>query len=131
MTRCLPLALALACGLVTPAHAAQFQSPSRNIGCAITKQSVRCDIRERSWDPPPKPRSCELDYGQGVTVGRRGRAHFVCAGDTTLGQGRRLAYGEAIRRGRFRCVSRRSGMRCTNRRNGHGFALSRQRARRF
>jgi hypothetical protein len=64
-------------------------------------------------------------------VGRRGRGHFVCAGDTTLGEGRRLAYGDAIRRGRYRCVSRRNGMRCTNRRNGHGFGLSRERARRF
>jgi hypothetical protein len=109
-----------------------FQSPSGNIGCVIDRQSgVRCDIRNRDWRPPPKPASCQLDWGQGLEVGRRGRGHFVCAGDTTLGQGRRLAYGKAIRRGRFRCVSRRSGMRCVNRRNGHGFALSRERARRF
>jgi hypothetical protein len=109
-----------------------FQSPSGNIGCVIGRQGgVRCDIRNRDWRPPPKPASCMLDWGFGLTVGRRGRARFVCAGDTVLGQGRRLAYGDAIRRGRFRCVSRRSGMRCVNRRNGHGFNLSRQRARRF
>jgi hypothetical protein len=109
-----------------------FQSPSGNIGCVIGRRGgVRCDIRNRDWRPPPKPASCMLDWGFGLTVGRRGRARFVCAGDTTLGQGRRLAYGDAIRRGRFRCVSRRSGMRCVNRRNGHGFALSRERARRF
>jgi hypothetical protein len=110
----------------------QFQSPSGNIGCVIGRRGgVRCDIRNRAWRPPPKPASCMLDWGFGLTVGRRGRARFVCAGDTTLGQGRRLAYGKAIRRGRFRCVSRRSGMRCVNRRNGHGFVLSRERARRF
>ena len=109
-----------------------FQSPSGNIGCVIGRRGgVRCDIRNRDWRPPPKPASCMLDWGFGLTVGRRGRGRFVCAGDTTLGQGRRLAYGDAIRRGRFRCVSRRSGMRCTNRRNGHGFALSRERAQRF
>jgi hypothetical protein len=109
-----------------------FQSPSGNIGCVIGRRGgVRCDIRNRDWRPPPKPASCRLDWGFGLTVERRGRGRFVCAGDTTLGQGRRLAYGEAIRRGRFRCVSRRSGMRCTNRRNGHGFALSRERAQRF
>jgi hypothetical protein len=109
-----------------------FQSPSGNIGCVIGRRGgVRCDIRNRDWSPPPKPASCMLDWGFGLTVGRRGRGSFVCAGDTTLGQGRRLAYGDAIRRGRFRCVSRRSGVRCTNRRNGHGFSLSRQRARRF
>jgi hypothetical protein len=109
-----------------------FQSPSGNIGCVIGRRGgVRCDIRNRDWSPPPKPASCQLDWGFGLTVGSRGRGRFVCAGDTTLGQGRRLAYGDAIRRGRYRCVSRRSGMRCTNRRNGHGFSLSRERARRF
>ena len=122
---------ALACALSSPAHAAQFQSPSGNIGCAITKGGVRCDIRERSWQPPPKPPSCELDYGQGVTVGRRGEARFVCAGDTALGVGPPLAYGETIRRGRFRCRSRLAGMRCVNRRNRHGFFLSQARVRRF
>jgi hypothetical protein len=109
-----------------------FQSPSGNIGCVIGRRGgVRCDIRNRDWRPPPKPASCRLDWGFGLTVERRGRGRFVCAGDTTLGQGRRLAYGDAIRRGRFRCVSRRSGMRCVNRRNGHGFNLSRERAQRF
>ena len=109
-----------------------FQSPSGNNGCVIGRRGgVRCDIRNRDWSPPPKPASCRLDWGFGLTVGLRGRGRFGCAGDTTLGQGRRHAYGDAIRRGRFRCVSRRSGMRCVNRRNGHGFVLSRQRARRF
>lgn len=109
-----------------------FSSPSGNIGCAISKASgVRCDIRERGWSPPPKPASCELDWGQGLVVERRGRGSFVCAGDTVLGAQRPLGYGDAIRRGRFRCKSLQSGMRCSNLRNGHGFKLSRQRARRF
>jgi hypothetical protein len=125
-------AVAVLAGAERASAITSFQSPSGNIGCAIDRQSgVRCDIRDRDWRPPPKPASCELDWGHGLEVGRRGRGHFVCAGDTTLGQGRRLGYGKAIRRGRFRCVSRRSGMRCVNRRNGHGFALSRERARRF
>jgi hypothetical protein len=108
-----------------------FQSPSRNIGCALSKTGVRCDIREKSWRAPPKPASCELDWGFGLSLDRRGPAVFVCAGDTTLGQGRRLPYGESVRRGRFICRSKISGMRCVNRRNSHGFLLSRQRARRF
>ena len=109
-----------------------FQSPSGNIGCVIGRRGgVRCDIRNRDWSPPPKPASCQLDWGFGLTVERRGRGRFVCAGDTTLGQGRRLAYGDTIRRGRFRCESTRRGMRCVNRFTGHGFTLSRERARRF
>ena len=131
MTRCLLIAIAVGCGLAASTQAAQFQSPSRNIGCAITKQGVRCDIRERIWEPPPKPRSCELDFGQGLRVGRRGKARFVCAGDTTLGVGRVLRYGRAIHRGRFRCASRRDGVRCVNRRNRHGFFLSRAQVKWF
>jgi hypothetical protein len=63
-------------------------------------------------------------------VGPRGRGRFTCASDA-VPAGRKLGYGRSIRRGRFRCTSRRSGMRCVNRRSGHGFALSRERARRF
>ncbi len=92
---------------------------------------MRCDIVRRDWEPPPKPASCELDYGHGLSVGRRGRGRFVCAGDTALNNGRKLHYGASIARGRFRCTSLRSGMRCVNERNGHGFKLSRQRAIRF
>jgi hypothetical protein len=129
--RCLLLALAVACGAAASAQAERFQSPTRNIGCAITKQGVRCDIGERSWDPPPKPRSCELDWGHGLQLRRRGSARFVCAGDTTLGVGRVLRYGSSIRVGRFRCVSRRKGIRCANSRNRHGFFLSRARVEWF
>ncbi|MQA73707.1 MAG: hypothetical protein GEU88_05065 [Solirubrobacterales bacterium] len=108
-----------------------FQSPSHNIGCYISGQGARCDIKHRSWDPPPTPRSCELDYGFGLTVDRHGRGAFVCAGDTTLGQGRVLPFGDKLERGRFRCSSKRSGIKCVNTRNGHGFKLSRQRPIRF
>ena len=92
-----------------------FNSPSGNIGCVIGKTGARCDIRERSWHPPPKPSWCHLDWGQGLSI----------AGHQALG------YGRSIQRGRFRCASRTSGIRCVNRRNGHGFKLSRQQRRRF
>jgi len=125
-------ALAGLFGGAAPAQAATlFQSPSGNIGCAISKAGVRCDIAERSWRPPPKPASCPVDWGNGLTLDRRGRARFTCAGDTTLHSGPRLPYGQSIQRGRFRCTSRTKHMRCVNKRNGHGFELSRQRARRF
>jgi hypothetical protein len=127
--------LSLAVGLValvalaTAASAsafAGFDSPSGNIGCVISKQSVRCDIRDHSWHSPPKPKSCELDYGGGVAVDKSGRAQFLCAGDTTLHSGPALAYGDSIQKARFRCVSKETGMRCVNKRNGHGFFLAKQ-----
>ena len=132
MKRCLVLTLAIA-GLVAPsADAGLFQSPSGNIGCYIAKRSgVRCDIAQHTWPTPPKPPSCDVDYGGGVQVGRRKRASFVCAGDTALHQGPVLGYGKTIRRGRFRCRSRTDGMRCVNRRTHHGFFLSRARVKLF
>ena len=120
----------------TPATAklVQFQTPSRNIGCigdtAASANTVRCDIRTRSWSPPPRPKACRLDWGQGLSLDAAGRARFVCAGDTALNSGRRLAYGTAIRIGAIVCRSRVTGLTCRNA-AGHGFTLSRLRARRF
>jgi hypothetical protein len=108
-----------------------FQSPSENIGCVIGKQGARCDIAQRSWKPPPAPASCEVDWGQGLELGRQGRAGYVCAGDTTLGAGDVLPYGESVAQGRFRCKSKPSGVRCVNRRNGHGFEISKDAAKLF
>lgn len=126
------LAATFAFALVASASAFKgFVSPTHNIGCVMDKQAVRCDIRDHSWQSPPKPKSCELDYGGGVVVGHSGKAEFVCAGDTTLEAGPVLAYGESVRKGRFRCTSMETGMRCVNRRNGHGFLLSKQKVRLF
>jgi Family of unknown function (DUF6636) len=129
------IALAAVLGsLVAPPSASAavfFHSPSGNIRCYLDRTSfTRCDITNREWSPPPKPDSCEFDWGNSLGLGFRGRGHFICVSDA-VDMGRRLDYGEAIRRGRFRCRSRVTGMRCVNLRNGHGFALSRQRVRRF
>jgi hypothetical protein len=112
----------------------QFRTPSSNIGCvgdtARAANVVRCDIAVRSWSPPRRPKGCTLDWGQGLLVERRGRARFVCAGDTALNRGRVLAYGARIAVGGIVCTSRRSGLTCVNV-QGHGFPLSRQGYRRF
>ncbi len=108
-----------------------FVSPTHNIGCVMDKQAVRCDIRDHSWQSPPKPKYCDVDYGGGVAVGQKGKASFVCAGDTTLEAGPVLAYGESVSKGRFRCTSMEAGMRCVNKRDGHGFLLSKQSVKLF
>jgi hypothetical protein len=110
-----------------------FQTPSQNIGCYISRHDARCDIRERSWSPPPEPDRCRkigLDYGQGIVVGAT-RAEFICAGDTSLGGPATLPYGSDARRGSFRCHSGQKGVTCSNAANGHGFFLSRQSYRIF
>jgi hypothetical protein len=110
-----------------------FETPSHNIGCYLDSKSVRCDIREREWSPPPKPQYCikaGVDWGQGVAVGAH-RASVVCAGDTTLGGTGLLGYGHSARRGPIFCVSRPAGITCRNADTGHGFFLSRARYRLF
>lgn len=137
MRRVAVMAVFVAC--VAPASFASgalvaFRTPSGNIGClgetARANNTVRCDIRTRDWSPPPRPASCRLDWAQGLTLDRTGRARFVCAGDTALNTGRVLAYGATRRIGGILCMSRRSGLTCTNP-AGHGFTVSRERARRF
>lgn len=132
-----PLVLATLALVATAAsaHAASFkmfQSPSGNIGCVITKQAVRCDIREHTWPTPPKPASCDVDYGGGVQVGRNDAGSYVCAGDTALDPSAAvLAYGDRISKGSIRCASKTKGMRCINRDTKHGFLLSRAVVRLF
>jgi hypothetical protein len=105
----------------------QFQSPSHNIGCVLTKKFVRCDIREHTWPTPPKPADCDVDYGQGVAVDQHGRADYVCAGDTALDPGSPvLDYGDRISKGNIRCASKTKGIRCVNLDTRDGFFLSRE-----
>ena len=127
---------AAALAILAPSASAKFtffESPSGNIGCVINGGGVRCDIQRHSWPTPPKPSSCDVDYGEGVAVGKRDvPASFVCAGDTVFTPDAEvLPYGERIRIKRFRCASKQKGMRCVNRDNKHGFFLSAQDVRLF
>lgn len=126
------LAESLSAGLAQSSSAYTFfRAPSNNIGCLISKKRVRGDIRQKSWRAPSKLSNCILDWGYGLSVERRGKAHFFCAGDTVIGGGRILPYGKSIRRDRFKCVRKFNSMNCRNLRNGHGFKLSRGWARWF
>ncbi|KWX67031.1 DUF6636 domain-containing protein [Mycobacterium sp. NAZ190054] len=116
--------------LAAPAAAADivgFTSPSGNIGCILAEDSVRCDIAARDWAPPPRPADCPefTGYGQGIYLTATGAAGFVCAGDTTLGSGPVLDYGQFRAGGGMRCGSEPAGIRCSNS-EGHGFMISRQ-----
>jgi hypothetical protein len=118
----------------TTVHLTSFRSPTGNIGCVMLDGTARCDISHRSWAPPSRPASCpqEVDFGQGLIVGRTGAGGFVCAGDTALDPtGTALHYGTASVEGTFTCVSATSGVTCTNGADGHGFFISRQSYRLF
>jgi hypothetical protein len=115
-----------------------FQTPSRNIGCiyvaplATTDRPYRrCDIGGGLHPLPPRPRTCDLDWGYGYSMSGTGPARPFCAGDTARDpRAPVLRYGRTWRRGPFGCVVQRIGLRCTNR-SKHGFFLSRQRSYTF
>jgi hypothetical protein len=116
---------------ITPTrHLTSFQMPSHNIGCYMSGQfggNARCDIRKRSWTPPPKPASCELDWGQGVAFHGKHKAGVVCAGDTTLDKTAPvLPYGQASKVGPIVCKSTEQEVTCNSLNSQHGFALSRE-----
>lgn len=109
---------------VNASASTRFVSPDHNIACVMSKQSVRCDIRKHSWHSPRKPRSCHLDYGSAVAVNKQGSAHFVCAGDSTLGAGPVLPTGHSIFRGSFFCESNGPDeIGCASLPSGHGFGF--------
>ena len=109
-----------------------FKTPSGNIGCVMGGGAVRCDIKQKSWEAPPKPAWCDVDWGFGVAVGRKHKANYVCAGDTVFDPGEpTLGYGERQVKNRFRCTSKQKGIRCVNTKNKHGFFMSREQVRLF
>jgi hypothetical protein len=87
---------------------------------------VRCDISERDWSPPPWPADCEFDYGQGISLSGGETAAFVCAGDTALGGGKPLTYGQSVSVGLMRCDSAESGITCRDTKTWHGFTIARE-----
>lgn len=104
-----------------------FHSPTRNIDCLVTKDAARCDLRQHSFRPPPRPKRCDLEWGSVLEIGKSNRrGGFGCVGDTVRDpSAKTLPYGHSVREGGIHCTSRTDGMRCANSR-GHGFLVSRQ-----
>src|SRR5438094_10634468 len=77
-----------------------FRMPSGNIYCAYEHYSfapkdLRCEIRSGVKPLPPKPSSCDADWGAGFTLRQIGLAHILCAGDTIYHpKAKVLAYGQ-------------------------------------
>jgi hypothetical protein len=127
------LGVLLGAGSAGAASPDVFQTPSRNIGCIYVaplgprdRPYLRCDIGGGLHPLPPRPRSCDLDWGYGYGMFGLGRAKPFCAGDTAKDpRAPVLAYGRTWRKGPFTCLSRASGLRCTSG-SRHGFFLSRE-----
>ena len=109
----------------------EFRTPSGNIGCAYYDGLLRCDVRDGVKPLPPRPASCQLDWGQGFWLRQHGEARVVCAGDTTQNPTAPVVrYGATWHGGQIACTSTPNGLRCTNA-DRHGFFISRGEAFRF
>ena len=125
----------VAVGTASAEPAAQdfFRTPSKNIYCAWLSgpSTLRCDILSGVRPLPPKPPSCDFDWGAGFDLRRTGRARILCVSDSVVTSSAKvLRYGRTWSRGGFTCRSRVTGLRCRNS-AGHGFFLSRERSFRF
>lgn len=115
-------------------RANRIRTPSGDIACEfrhLPPVGLRCDVNGGVKPIPPKPRSCEFEWGPGFEMGRTARARIVCGSDSVnLAPQTTLNYGATWRRPGFSCTSRRSGLTCRNM-SRHGFVLSRVRSSRF
>lgn len=82
-----------------------FRTTSNNIHCLVYRESrsssaeLQCELITVTARIPPKPRDCDLDWGQRFYLPQRGRPERVCHGDTIVGRAKVLAYGETWRMG--------------------------------
>ena len=111
-----------------------FRSPSNNIHCQFVggdqgsegNSVIRCEIMQIANRAPPRPRDCDLDWGQAFEIaGKAAAGARICHGDTVM-EGRLpvLPYGETWQRRGLICTSKPGGVSCVNAK-GHGFDLSR------
>lgn len=139
----LGIAAALLAVTFTPRAFAQdapigFRSPSNNIHCQFwigdndSEVALRCDLMQTTNRPPPRPRDCELEWGQAFEIlGNGARGIRLCYGDTVRDDRLPvLPYGQTWRRRGLTCISEQTGVTCVNA-NGHGFGVSRARQRVF
>jgi hypothetical protein len=104
-----------------PVH---FRTSDRNIGCDLEPAYVLCNVKQRSFSPPPKPSDCFYSWGKALefTIGSKGS--FFCGhGEDYTGSKRVLATGQAIKVGLVTCRAVAGGVECSG--QGNGFRLTR------
>lgn len=113
-----------------------FRSPTGNIHCQAFQlddgAALRCDLRSISNRPPPRPRDCDLEWGEAFEVTDKVEpAARVCHGDTVRDEQLPvLPYGRSWQRFGFTCRSEQTGVECRNA-SGNGFMVSRARQQVF
>jgi hypothetical protein len=107
-----------------------FQSPSGNITCVLADYfgqssnaiGVECDVRDHTFQTPPRPADCRFNFGDRFSLVQGQPAVMACHGDSTNMPGEEaLAYGDSRSIAPISCDSEPSGMKCTDASSGHYF----------
>lgn len=111
-----------------PGVLGQFQTPSGNTFCLVfageKAPSLECELKENTAKLPPRPKDCELDFGNRFSLPEKGKPVRGCYGDTLQGELPTLEYGKPWTVAGFTCDATAKRLRCSNL-DGHGFELAR------
>lgn len=135
MLRCAFAFLFVLIGSLSGAADIAFQSPSGNIRCDMSRDtllSVRCELGVDQQSYTNRPTSCEGDWGTSFGLRQTGTGLVVCATDAVPAPEDRpvLPYGRRAILDGITCRSERSGVTCTNIEGG-GFEVRRAEQRIF
>lgn len=122
----------------TPTVPNGFKTPSGNIFCVFDRgyggldAQLRCDISHTETLPVPRPRDCQLAWGDAFEISETGNSgSLLCHDNTVLGDDfPTLPYGTVWRESGMTCKVETTGLVCINDRR-HGFMLSRSAQRLF
>jgi hypothetical protein len=95
----------------------RFHSPTRNIYCAMTTDSVSCDVSKHAW----KLWACSDSgcYGHRFTLPANGPAYAQRSSDSMVGfTATTLFHGFQLSNTRLSCKSELEGIICTNQYGG-------------
>jgi hypothetical protein len=110
-----------------PSGAVEFQSPTGNIVCHMSRTGAACEIREHEYATPPSPANC-AQYGDRFGLDIGGPGSISCHSGNFFGQQlANQAYGIPVTAGPITCqIDEHAGVRCSDSTTGHYFEVSRQ-----
>ena len=86
---------------------------------------MRCDIAQFSYTPPPRPESCEFDWGGAFAIEPDASVRFLCVSDTTLSPDHpKPAAGTSVAIGHSVCAVEAESIDCTVDQTDGGLMLS-------
>lgn len=122
------LVAALCCqgAVAQAADGETFQSPTGNIHCLVYEKELRCELGENLAKLPPRPKDCELDWGNVFFMNQTNKPERACYGDTIKAPTNPVVqYGKSWQKDGFTCQVEKTGVKCSNSK-GHGWTLSKK-----